>query len=329
MSDAKSTDARAGIPDAEDPASRPGGDALPVAVEVPAESLGPTAEPAPVISIDTGKPIEAPLPVPEPDVAPFRVSRIIKGGMDQRGLKIEEVYSIRDPLYAVYKAEGGTVMVQYADDKAAQVEQRTSLRALSRERQELDSLADGWRNSARYHRELGLALVDALEGNKDIAECKINDAIAELQALRLRAGRLQYALFTGVWAALSLAALWLLASQFHRFAVQENIFLAGKAGVVGAFMSSAFALRGRTVAPNNDWLGNGMDTGLRIAIGMIGSGFLLTAFGSGYLPKLSYGDMNLTGSLANWQAVATLGFVGGFVERLVPSILDKPAALAK
>ena len=109
---------------------------------------------------------EAAHPAPPPLGAPsaFTVAMIQKGAPDQSGQTIEDVYAIRSPLYATYKA-GGDVMVQYVDDPATQVAQRTRTRAVSKQRQDLDALADGWKTGARYHRALGLALVDALDSS--------------------------------------------------------------------------------------------------------------------------------------------------------------------
>ena len=44
---------------------------------------------------------------------------------------------------------------------------------------------------------------------------------------------------------------------------------------------------------------------------------------SGILPNLTIGNANFSGSGLNWEMVLVIGFVGGFLERLVPDLLEK------
>jgi hypothetical protein len=50
---------------------------------------------------------------------------------------------------------------------------------------------------------------------------------------------------------------------------------------------------------------------------------LLLLLACGILPSLKIGDANFSGSTLTWQMVLVIGFVGGFMERLVPDLLEK------
>jgi len=58
-------------------------------------------------------------------------------------------------------------------------------------------------------------------------------------------------------------------------------------------------------------------------IGVISAGVLLLLLNCGILPKLQIGEANLSGPTATWQMVLVVGFLAGFLERLVPDLLEK------
>jgi multisubunit Na+/H+ antiporter MnhB subunit len=121
-----------------------------------------------------------------------------------------------------------------------------------------------------------------------------------------------------------LIGLLFLVSRFYPFEeASSNLWLAGKAGLVGAAFSIALAIRGRTVALDTDLIDNVTDGTLRLLIGVVAAGVLLLLLASGILPNLTIGNANFSGSGLNWQMVLVVGFVGGFLERLVPDLLEK------
>jgi hypothetical protein len=75
-------------------------------------------------------------------------------------------------------------------------------------------------------------------------------------------------------------------------------------------------------------LDNVTDGTLRLVIGVISAGVILLLFASGILPSLRIGDANFSGGKLTWQMVLVVGFVGGFLERLVPDLLEKKNAPA-
>ena len=103
----------------------------------------------------------------------------------------------------------------------------------------------------------------------------------------------------------------------------SDLWLAAKAGLVGAAFSIALAIRGRTVALDTDLLDNVTDGTLRLLIGVISAGVLLLLFASGIVPNLKIGEADFKPSTLTWEMVLVIGFVGGFLERLVPDLLEK------
>ena len=79
----------------------------------------------------------------------------------------------------------------------------------------------------------------------------------------------------------------------------------------------------RTVALDTDLLDNVTDGTLPLLIGVISAGVLLLLVGCGILPSLKIGEANFSASSLTWQLVLVIGFLGGFLERLVPDLLEK------
>jgi len=125
-----------------------------------------------------------------------------------------------------------------------------------------------------------------------------------------------------------LIALLAVASQLLPVSeVSSNFWLAGQAGLVGAMFSIALAIRNRTVALDTDLLDNVTDGTLRLLIGVISAAVLLLFLGCGILPSIKVGEATIGGSTLSWQMVLVIGFLGGFLERLVPDLLEKKISL--
>ena len=156
------------------------------------------------------------------------------------------------------------------------------------------------------------------------AQDKLTRVLDALRQERAIAGRVQYMFLSFCLAAVLLCALYVFSELIYPFSTPAtNVWLAAKGGLAGAFLSIAISIRGRTVALDNDWKSNAMEGAVRLSIGVIAGGFLLLALGSGFLARVVAGDVSGVGQISTWQAAVTLGFLGGFVERLVPSLLEK------
>jgi hypothetical protein len=172
-------------------------------------------------------------------------------------------------------------------------------------------------------RQLAYALQLALDGDIDGAKETVAAAKTFVLAKRAARGRFQY-LKWSYGAAVVLIGLLFVASRLYPFEeASSDLWLAAKAGLIGAAFSIALAIRGRTVALDTDLLDNVTDGTLRLLIGVISAGVLLLLLASGILPSLKIGDANFSGSTLTWQMVLIIGFVGGFLERLVPDLFEK------
>jgi hypothetical protein len=99
-------------------------------------------------------------------------------------------------------------------------------------------------------------------------------------------------------------------------------------GAIGAMLSIAIAIKSRTLAPDREWKTNLIDGGLRICIGVI-AGFalhILLATGVG-LPSINLEAVHAAvGHPIDRLSAISLGFLAGFLERMVPDLLNKQSS---
>jgi hypothetical protein len=252
---------------------------------------------------------------------PLRLRDIRVGNKDGRGLLITQIYAIQSDEYGIYQA--GEVMVQFADDPGKAQAQRKSILSVSSARAEVNALIEGLTCREVCDRQLAYALQLALDGDMDGAKATVAAAKTLVLAKRAARGRFQYLKWSFGTAAV-MTGLLSVASHFFPFQeASSDLWLAGKAGLIGAAFSIALAIRSRTVALDTDLLDNVTDGTLRLLIGVTSAGVLLLLLGSGVLPNLTIGDANFGTHTLNWQMVLVVGFLGGFLERLVPDLLEK------
>lgn len=236
--------------------------------------------------------------------------------------------SLLPVLDTAYESEG--VQAQLSADPALRQQQRQMLLPLGAERARLQALLTGWRRRQSYDTRIATALQLALGGDPDGNASKsaleaLTDAKSAILAERDTAGRAQYVKYTLICAVL--AALLLGTLPDTLFKGDQMIWLGGQAGVVGAFLSIAISIRRRTVALNIDRAANLTDCALRLLIGAVSGGTLVLLFGTGLLPTLhtGAGELQVSTSPISSQFTVLLGLIAGFVEQLVPSMLEKQA----
>ena len=276
------------------------------------------------LALDQVTPIKTESP-PRSDSRPpdgaFQLKDIQVGKTDGRGLKITQIYAVQTGDYAIYQA--GEVMVQFADDTIRAQALKKSILPVSSSRAEINSLLVGLACREICDRQLAYALQLALDNDLEGAKATAASLKATLVAQRAARGRFQYLKWSYGTAALLIGLLFVASRFYPEPAASDNVLLAAKAGLVGAAFSIALAIRGRTVALDTDLLDNVTDGTLRLVIGVISAGVLLLLFASGILPSLKIGDAEFKAGAMTWQMVLVIGFVGGFLERLVPDLLDK------
>jgi len=312
--------------DAASTVDQPPGDSDPGA---PAVQAAPVVQP--VVAVPLGEPANDPAApaatpaatpaVPPSDCPTLRVADIHIGNHDSRHVEITYVYAAKPGEYAIYYA--GDVQVQYADDPAVEKQQRQNMQPLAPVRAELNALLKGWREPVAYYWKIAYGLQLALDGDSQAGKDALTAAKAQLLLDRAAAGRLEYLAWAAGAGAVMMVVL-AIASRLYPFTqTADNLWLAAKAGLVGAAFSIALGIRSRSVGLDIDRVDNITDGVLRLGIGVISAGVLLLLIGSGVVPNVKVGDATLSGGQMTWQMVLIVGFVAGFLERLVPDLLDK------
>jgi hypothetical protein len=250
---------------------------------------------------------------------------------DAASARVIEVYAKNSDRYAVYRTPT-RVVVQFGDDPGLAAIQRASLAPLNPLRGQINGLIDGWRpgRAKRFNRGVADGMVMALEGDIPGATAVLEMVKAEIIEVRTSWARFSYLLTAMATSVLVVALMIICFSPVVRQIINlpeggQGVWLAGGAGALGAFFSIATAIRGRTVLTDFQWADNTVDAVLRVVIGVI-SGIILYCMLKARL--INFGVVVPEGAVTEteaWMFVTVLGFTAGFLERLVPDLLEKSA----
>lgn len=275
-----------------------------------------------------------------PEQRSVGVSQIERRARDLSGREVSRVFAKRRN-YVVYTAivegdpdasEGARdeeVFIQFSDDVDEATEQMARLAPLTGLRQKLDYLSRGLPKTRCYHLgQIGWAMRLGLEGQEGDAREVLAGAILTATEERARIGRrlyLSYALryaFGG--AAVLGTGAWALCSFAGNGAGGCDLLGGAAAGAMGALLSISMAIRGRTVAPDHDVETNRWDAILRLTMGTLSAAALILLLTSTIIGPVSINGSDFSGAgLADsWRAVLAVGFAAGFLERLVPDLLE-------
>jgi hypothetical protein len=286
-----------------------------------------------------GAPPEKVVPFPETgtpkpqatNVASFRI-----GDLDGCGRPIADIYFKR-ATYVIYcTARDGEkpILVQYADDPAVADKQIAEVAELIPLRNKLQFLLPDIAKKDRYYAQIAEAFRLGLEHKIDVAKQALEAATQEVQTVLGSTGRSIYINKAGPYAAGLAAVLFVVSAVFLHFgnisfakawSPLAHLLMAAGAGALGALLSIAISVRARTVATDGDNTSIKIDAWLRILIGVISAGVLYLVLGTGVLSQLKIGDMSFNAGAIGWQLALLMGFAAGFLERLVPDLLEKKA----
>jgi hypothetical protein len=258
--------------------------------------------------------------------AEIRVCDVRKGQTDCRGEKIDYVF-FRRRDYVIYRS-GGKILVQYSDNDTTLREQVAHTAELLPLRGRLQYLMKDMTAPTAYHWQIAEAFRLGLDGQRDAAKSIMQAAIEDIVAKRVSKGRRNYLLSTGLAAGLAAvsagaAAIWF-QYGLESATTQSFLMMATGSGALGALLSTAIALRARAVSTDSDLMSNIVDGTIRVLIGVISATVLYLILDSNMLQGLQLGS----NSEKPWNLALLAGFLAGFLERLVPDLLENKVAPA-
>jgi hypothetical protein len=273
----------------------------------------------------------------------FLLCELAVGKKDKLGNEISEILWL-GRNYAVYRSHRG-VHVHFSDCPKEEDEQRRRFTQISPELCELRYLTAqmslpwtfGQRSgSSIYHHNMAQAVMLVME-NKDRADLNRAKQFAE-KTLNMAVERatndnmiryLRFCLFC--WALVTVTALsvlwgpieidWTIWKSVRPHLVGLKAYIiSGMFGATGAMLSVATRLQEFKLKPCHQSNMNYWMAGLRIGIGVVAGIVILV------LARTILGDA-IGQHIAKlyWEAVAAVGLIAGFTERLVPSLLQRTA----
>ena len=266
------------------------------------------------------------------------VADIVKGKHDATGEEILCVYAKVLRRYAVYRT-AQRVMIQHADDQDMGAEQRAAIAPLNPVRGQINGLIDGWRGNrdpkakakaALFDRRVADALCLGLQGQVDHAELLLREIKDEVLEKRTAPARVNYILVAAATALVLMLVAAIATSTPYRtlyaYSAQGwDLWLGAGAGALGALFSTGIAMRTRAILTDLEPVENRADAAARVAIGAIAGMVLVGLITAGNI-SLSFGETGLSARGPNaWIGMAAAGFAAGFLERLVPGLLEGSA----
>jgi hypothetical protein len=258
------------------------------------------------------------------------LSQIKLGAPDKLGQTILQVYFSGEG-YKIYRTRQG-VNVHFADCRRREQKQKEKyLNVLSKlgRLRFLASQMGRWpfvlhwltRTGGFYDHQIAEASCLALEGNALEADKILDEGLA-LAANRLAGeNRIRY-LAACLAVALLPAALVAWLYLFHQAPHPEwfSVLLAGATGAIGAAFSITMRVQSLNLRPCEQSVMNYIMGSLRVLTGFTAGVLLLLLITHTVLGKAIQALFEPE-STVDWQNISLVGFLGGFAERLVPSLL--------
>jgi hypothetical protein len=258
------------------------------------------------------------------------LSQIKVGTPDKLEQTILQVYFAGE-AYKIYRTRQG-VSVHFADCKRReQIQRGKYLNVLSKlcRLRFLASQMGRWpfvlrwlnKSGGFYDHQIAEAMCLALEGNAQEAGQIIDDGLALASNRLTNENRIRY-LAACLAVALLPAALVAWLYLFHQAPHPEwfSVLLAGATGAIGAAFSITMRVQSLNLHPCEHSVMNYIMGSLRVLTGFTAGILLLLLITHTVLGKAIQALFEPE-STVDWQNISLVGFLGGFAERLVPSLL--------
>lgn len=275
------------------------------------------------------------------------VNDMMPGGRDLNGRHIVDIYSRQSDRYVVYQTDD-RVVVAYADDPLVQRIQRKRLAVLAVLRSQIDGTLAPWRvkswkwsrlaiTARQYDMRVYPALVEALEGRPDLGQAILQQVKADITGEMSSRARLAYVIWSIASALALLAACLLIDAIVQNLSGADpllpehsrRLLLVGVCtGVLGALYSIAMRIKQREFESDLRRLDYVTDSFVRLSLGAIGA-FILGCFLVSGAIEIHFAQ-DVTPSADPTKSnfiylVLIAGFAAGFIERLVPDLLNSYA----
>jgi hypothetical protein len=268
------------------------------------------------------------------DCKTILLSSIGLNHLDKKGERIQQIYRAEED-YTIYRTRQG-VNVHFADCRAREREQRKSYSQLSGRLCHLRFLtrqmARWWvfsrfsRTGGFYDFQIAEAINLTLQKRYDPANEILGEGLHMAEEKLIAENQIRY-LVACLLASVVLAGVpWLLG--YLNFTDPDRwtpYLVAAVAGAVGAVFSIAQRVWKLDLKPCTQSVMNYVMGSLRVLLGFVAGVIILliincTMLGKGFLGLFNPPSMTRLASNA-WTFIALAGFLGGFAERLVPSLL--------
>jgi hypothetical protein len=271
---------------------------------------------------------------------PLHLRDLKCGAPDKLGNTVQEIMWM-GAHYAVYCSDKG-IYVHFSDCPEIEKEQRARFSKICPELCELRYLTaqmHGWQpwaprhpQHSLYEHNMAQALMLMMESQEAPAKQIAEQALAMAVRRVTNDNTIRYVraclILGGFCVAIGALMLWLLAGQAQA-ARWSPYVLGGMFGALGAIFSIVTRLEAFELKPCNESRMNYWMSATRVLIGVM-SAIALLLFAdtlmTDLLGKLTGTDgakhvTDIGKDVVLWPAVAVLGFIGGFAERLIPNIL--------
>jgi hypothetical protein len=258
------------------------------------------------------------------------------GSKDKMGQTIIQIYQCGED-YIIYRTHQG-VKINFADCRAREREQRAHYAEISQKLCRLRFLISQmarWvfsfgrlKKGGFYDHQIAEAIYLALQDKADDANQILDTGLTLAEERITNENRVRYLLACLLIGLVPVATLWTLFR--HGGLVPNEMWLpyliAAAAGSAGAVFSIALRVQDLELKPFAQSVMNYVMGALRVLIGFVAGAVILliingTVFGEG-VKKVFEPDSLSALTADSWKCIVLVGFLGGFAERLVPSLLQ-------